>query len=269
MRRHSSAQAGQTLLECLLAIALGLVVTAGAVSLYTTQRAAFDHAANAQRMREAGLAALTLIGQQLQMAGFVPADAASYKAPPGLFGCSGGRPTGADENLACESLPSHSDGVAIRYVGDAVSTWSSGGTQITDCLGQAVSTANAALPAQSALVVNRFFARVSGSTGEPELYCEGSGKANSAQPVVQGIERVRIKYWLAGGASAIDASFVTGDQWSRVVAVDLCVLARGTPQGRRSPYVDCDGASALGSDTRPRQAYWRRVAIRNQSEAPV
>ena len=119
-------------------MALGLVVTAGAVRSIRRSGRAFEHASDAMRMREAGLTALTLIGQQLQMAGFVPADVVRYDGPPPLFGCSGGRPTGADDSLACETLPSHSDGVAVRYVGDNVSTWPSTSGQATDCLGQAV-----------------------------------------------------------------------------------------------------------------------------------
>lgn len=257
---------GHTLVEFVIAIALGLVVTAGAVSLYTTQRNVFERAGDAMRIREAGLTALTLIGQQFQMAGFVPADVVRFNSPPPLFGCSGGRPTGADDSVACESLPSRSDGVAVSYVADNISTWPSATGQSTDCLGQAVTNNSAALGGQGVMVVNRYFARVSGSTGEPELYCEGNGKAGSAQPLVEGVERVRLKYWLGGGLSAIDASAVRADQWAKIVAVDLCVLVRGTPQGRRLRYVDCDGVSAFGADTRARQAFWRRVAIRNHAE---
>ena len=270
MTRRSNPARGHTLVEFVIAMALGLLVTAGAVSLYTTQRSAFERASDAMRIREAGLTALTLIGQQLQMAGFVPADIARYNSPPPLFGCSGGRPTGADDSLACETLPSHSDGVAVRYVGDNVSTWPSASGQTTDCLGQAVSGSNAALGDQGVAVVNRYFARVSGSTGEPELYCEGNGKAGSAQPLVEGVERLRIKYWLAGGLAAIDASAVTADQWAKIVAVDLCVLVRGAPLGQqRSRYVDCDGVSALGADSRTRQVFSRRVAIRNHVEGSL
>ncbi|HEX7912742.1 MAG TPA: PilW family protein [Paraburkholderia sp.] len=265
MRRPNPAR-GHSLLEFVIAIALGLVVTAGAASLYTTQRAAFDHASDAMRIREAGLIALALIGQQLQMAGFVPADVTSYNGPPPLFGCTGGRPTGADDSLACETLPSRSDGVAVRYVGDSTSTWPSANGQTTDCLGQAVTGNRPVTGGQGVWVVNRFFARVSGSTGEPELYCEGNGKAGSAQPLVEGIERVRIKYWLAGGLGAVDASSIGAAQWAKIVAVDLCVLVRGAPRGQRSRYVDCDGVTILGTDTRPRQAFWRRVAIRNHAE---
>lgn len=266
MMGHLHPARGHTLVEFVIAIALGLVVTAGAASLYTTQRAAFEHASDAIRIRETGLIALTLIGQQLQMAGFVPADIKRYNGPPPLFGCSGGRPTGADDSLACETLPSHSDGVAVRYVGDNVSTWPSATGQTTDCLGQAVTGSSSMLEGQGELVVNRYFARVSGSTGEPELYCEGNGKTGSAQPLVEGVERMRIKYWLAGGLGAIDASSVSADQWVNIVAVDLCVLVRGAPRGQRSRYVDCDGARILGADSRPRQAFWRRVAIRNHAE---
>ncbi|MFM0733293.1 PilW family protein [Paraburkholderia sediminicola] len=257
---------GHTLVEFVIAIALGLVVTAGAVSLYTTQRNVFERSADAMRIREAGLTALTLMGQQLQMAGFVPADVVRFNSPPPLFGCSGGRPIGADDSVACEALPSRSDGIAVRYVGDNVSTWPSTTGQSTDCLGQAVANNNAALGGQGVLVVNRYFARISGSTGEPELYCEGNGKTGSAQPLVEGVERVRLKYWLPGGQTAIDAVAVTADQWARIVAVDLCVLVRGAPGGRRVRYVDCDGVSALGTDMRARQAFSRRVAIRNHAE---
>ena len=266
MTQRTYIARGHTLVELVIAIALGLLVTAGAVPLYTTQRTVFERTGDAMRIREAGLTALTLMGQQLQMAGFVPADVVRFNRPPSLFGCSGGRPSGADDSIACETLPSRSDGIVVRYVGDNVSTWPSTTGQSTDCLGQAVTSNNAALEGQGVLVVNRYFARVSGSTGEPELYCEGNGKAGSAQPLVEGVERVRLKYWLAGGLAAIDASAVTAGQWAKIVAVDLCVLVRGAPQGRRVRYVDCDGVSALGADMRARQAFWRRVAIRNHTE---
>ncbi|AUT60357.1 type IV pillus assembly protein [Paraburkholderia terrae] len=262
--RVSSRRAdfGHTLLEMTIAIALGLFVTAGAVSLYRSQRIAFAQAVDAAQIHDAGMTALTLIGEQLQMAGFVPADMPrTFPARPGLFGCSGGRPIGADDSLTCESLATHSDGVAVRYVADNVSTWPSIAGLATDCLGQGVAKTDADAPGVS--VVNRFYAKTSGSTGEPELYCEGTGKANSSQPLVEGVERVRLRYWLAGASSAMDAAQLLPAQWANVVAVDVCVLVRGAPQALQSRYVDCDGVSALSADARVRRAFWRRVAIRN------
>jgi type IV pilus assembly protein PilW len=265
MRRSHGAN-GHTLVEFVIAMALGLIVTAGAISLYTTQRSAFERASNATQIREAGLTALLLIGQQLQMAGFVPAGVVGYNAPAPLFGCSRGRPTGADDTPSCSTLSSGSDGVAIRYVGDSVSTWPSSSGQITDCVGQGIKSGDATLGSEGVPVVNRYFVNVSDSTGEPELYCDGNGNAGTAQPLVEGIERLRLRYWLAGAAAAIDASAVPPDQWTNVVAVDLCVIVRGAPQGQRSRYVDCDGVNTFGTDLRPRQAFSRRIALRNRME---
>ncbi|MDQ7981145.1 PilW family protein [Paraburkholderia sp. SARCC-3016] len=257
---------GHTLLELTIAVALGLIVTAGAISLYRSQRFALVRANDAAQMHEAGMTALTLIALQLQMAGFAPVDSPSATllfASGALFGCSSARPAGADDRLTCEALASRSDGIAIRYIADNVSTWPSAAAQPTDCLGQGL--AHTLADAPGAPVVNRFYARASGSTGEPELYCEGSGSAGSSQPLVEGVERLRFRYWLAGASAALDASALTLAQWRSVVAVDVCVLVRGARDAAPSRYVDCDGVSLLAPDKRARETFWRRVAIRNNS----
>ncbi|WP_321930353.1 PilW family protein [Paraburkholderia guartelaensis] len=255
-------QAGHTLLELTIAVALGLVVTLGAISAYRAQRQAYAQASDAARMHEAGMNALMLIGDQIQMAGFVAAEARLPLAGPAIYGCAAGRPTGADAALACKSLSSRSDGLAVRYQGDSVSTWAAGNGQVTDCLGQAVGVGGAE-------IVNRYHARVSGSTGESELYCEGSGKVGTAQPLVEGVERLHLRYWTAGAAQAVEASALARDQWASVVAVDLCVLVRGAAFARRIRYADCDGVQALGADGRARQAFWRHIVLRNVGPAAI
>jgi type IV pilus assembly protein PilW len=134
-------QAGHTLLELTIAVALGLVVALGALSAYRSQRQAFAHASDASRIHEAGMNALMLIGEQIQMAGFVAADGGAPLAGQAVFGCTSGRPAGADAALDCKSLPSRSDGLAVRYQGDSVSTWPAASGHVTDCLGQAVGAA--------------------------------------------------------------------------------------------------------------------------------
>lgn len=256
---RASREGGHTLLELTIAVALGLVVTLGALSAYRSQRQAFAQASDATRIHEAGMNALMLVGEQIQMAGFVGADAQAPLAGPALLGCSSGRPTGPDAALVCESLTSRSDGIAVRYRGDDVSTWAASNGQVTDCLGQAAG-------AVGVEIVNRYHAKTSSSTGEPELYCEGSGKVGTAQPLVEGVERLRLRYWPAGGAQALDASAFSRDQWASVVAVDLCVQVRGAAFARRTHYVDCDGAQAVGADGRARQAFWRHIVLRNTAQ---
>jgi type IV pilus assembly protein PilW len=164
----------------------------------------------------------------------------------------------------CEPLASRSDGIVVRYIGDAVSTWPTTAGHATDCLGQGVGSAGAA-----ELIVNRYYARLSGSTGEPELYCEGNGRAGVGQPLVEGIERLRFRYWLRGASTSVAANVVAADQWNSVVAVDICVLARGAPTQRYVRYIDCEGATVLAVDRRARQAFWRRVAVRNNEPVPL
>ncbi|KGY00620.1 prepilin-type cleavage/methylation-like domain protein [Burkholderia pseudomallei A79D] len=248
-----------TLVEVMIAMALGLLILLAAMSLYRVQRAAYSAAVDAARLRDAAQAALALISQQIQMAGFVPLDAYDARAVPGLFGCAAGRPVGADGQAACDPLASRSDGLVVRYVGDGVSTWPTASGQPTDCLGQGVGAADT-----QPLIVNRFYARVSASTGEPELYCEGSGRPGIAQPLVEGVERLSLRYRLYGAARWADASALSVDDWANVAAVSVCVQVRGRRTGRPARYVDCEGRVASAPDTRARLAWRRYVAVRTE-----
>jgi type IV pilus assembly protein PilW len=251
---------GHTLLELVIAVALGLVVAAGAVAAYRSQYHAFVLATDAARIHDAGMSALTLVGEQIQMAGFAPADEPQRVDGFSIFGCAQGRPTGTDASLTCESLSNQSDGIAVRYVGDTVSTWPSTDGQVTDCLGQGVGAARV-------IVVNRYYVGASDRTSEPELYCKGSGKTDTPQPVVEGVEALRLRYWLANATQSVGASALTLEQWSSVTAVDLCVQVRGVPFPRSVSYVDCDGVSKTATDGRMRQTFWRHIALRNQQGA--
>ncbi len=78
--------------ELTISVALGLLVVLATISLYRGQRFAYDQATETTRMRDAASTALDLIGQQVQMAGFVPPSADLADKSPALFGCSPGRP---------------------------------------------------------------------------------------------------------------------------------------------------------------------------------
>ena len=89
------------------------------------------------------------------------------------------------------------------------------------------------------------------------------------EPLVEGVEQLRLRYWLEGAAQPVSASALTPDQWASVAAVDLCVLVRGAAPVRAVTYVDCDGVASVPGDGRARQAFWRHVAIRNRPGAPL
>ncbi|WP_419686344.1 PilW family protein [Burkholderia theae] len=251
-----------TLLEVLIAMTVGLLVLAAAGALYHAQRVAQRRAEDGFRMRDAAGTALMLIGQQIQMAGFRPLDAEGASSLPPVFGCSMARVRGVGEQVRCEPGRASSDGVLIRYVGDVVSTWPTVSGQVSDCLGQGVGESGERSP-----VENRFDAHVSPSTGEPELYCEGSGRPGTSQPVVSGIDQLRVRYLRRGGMPFVDADAMRVDDWRDVVAVHVCVRARGEPMRAPVRHVDCDGRTVVAPDNRARLTLDRIVALRNSAIA--
>ncbi|MCX8565644.1 MAG: type IV pilus assembly protein PilW [Glomeribacter sp. 1016415] len=269
-RRALRRQTGHTLLELMIAFALGLMLILAAVTLYRGQRELFEQIVQRARRMDAGLTALHLMSVHLRLAGFAgPGD-----APPGvaILGCSLGRPRNlldsSPKTTVCEpNAASGSDGIEVRYRADEVNTWASAEGCATDCLGQAIVTDDASQAGAAALAVNRFFVRASPSTRAVELYGEGSGRFNIAQPMVEGIERLRIRYWLAGASRLVEASAVPPAAWPQVAAVELCVLVRGTQRSLATSYIDCDGRRVTASDGLPRDAFTTWVALRNRGLA--
>lgn len=274
-------QAGHALLEWLIAGALALVVLGGALTLYRSQRDAFARSADTARMREAGAAALMLVGQHIQMAGYAPIAEPALRArvTPGIFGCASARPAlgGADDEPAClssasdflgmsdsfgalnRSDSSSSDSIVVRYVDDGVATWRGASGEATDCLGQSVPRRG-----EHAVVVNRFYAARPPRREEPELYCAGNGRAMTPQPLVEGVERMTLRYWLRGAAEPVGARAITGARWADVVAVELCVVVRGRGVRGRQAWIDCDGRRTVSADGRERLSLTRHLVLRNQ-----
>lgn len=257
-------QGGHTLIELMAALALGALVVGGALTLYLAQRTAYVRAVDAAVLEEGAEVALSVLGRQIQLAAYAPLG---EPRPAGLFGCADGRPSGMPDAPSCVPSESGSDGVLVRYVGDTVSTWPSAHGQASDCLGQG-------LGAPEALVVNRFYARTSSTSGRPELYCEGNGRPGVGQPVVEGVERLGFRYWARGAWR--DALSV--EDWKQVAAVEICVQMLGAARAGAANRAaaaglpgstDCHGrpmaARAGGSGPTPvRRVFRRYVAIRNQ-----
>lgn len=283
VRRVPRGQAGHALLEWLIAAALALVVLGGALTLYRSQRDAFSRSVDAARMREAGAAALTLVGQHIQMAGYAPIAEPALRArvTPGLFGCESARPalSGADDEPACllgasellgfaeafgaphsslSSDSSSSDSIVVRYIDDGVATWRGASGEPTDCLGQGVPRHGL-----HGLVVNRFYAARPLRRAEPELYCAGNGRAMTPQPLVEGVERMTLRYWLRGAAEPVGARGISGARWADVVAVDLCVVVRGRGVRGRKTWIDCEGRHTVSTDGRERLSLTRHLVLRN------
>ena len=251
---------GYSLVELVVAMTIGLLIASAAIGLYRGQRAAFEQAGDMAQMDDAGRAALDLIAVHARAAGFAAGifEAGSDPVMPRIpmLPCPAGRPAGDPANAYCVPDARGSDGIQFSYMADRISSWLTTDGTPTDCLGQAVSA--------GALSVTRFFVKPSGSSGEPELYCEGSGRLGTAQPVVEGVETLRLSYQLKGVAGLVgDFAIDAADATERLQIVSVCVLVRGRPTAKNHAYLDCDGRAAQGTDRRRRHTYRLVLAARN------
>ena len=256
---------GHTLVELVVALAVGALVAATAASLYRSQREAFDLAQDDARLAGAAASALALLGMHVRLAGY----GLTRDADSAVFGCSGGKPAMVDAR--CERLADGSDGVRLRHRADAVATWTTSDDRPTDCMGQGIAPSEGNAMPQA---VNRFYATRSKSSGEAALYClgnggsGGSGGSGSPQPSIDGVERLVFRYRLVSrpGAS-VDVAALGAAGWREVVAVDVCVVVRGERRGGASEFVDCSGARVRNADGYRRFAARATYAVRNAGAA--
>jgi type IV pilus assembly protein PilW len=215
------ASRGVSLIELLVSIAIGLILMVAILSSYVGSSQA-TRAAEAQgRMHEDAQAALSLLSQQLRMAGYNPRQPSFGTATPrnpvfaatdyAIRGCDGtfSNITSAANIPALTCAGAGADSFAVRYEADAANTVRSGTGLPTDCLGQTLTTQTASVSAWNAgtsslqptsttfwIAENRFYVGTATAVVNPSLYCKGSGGAN-AQPLVENIEDMQVVYGTA------------------------------------------------------------------------
>ena len=290
-------QAGRTLVESMISLAIGAVLT-GAVLLTVSGSGLSGRRLDAQAsLNEQGRIAVDQLAGGLRMAGYwLPtSEVLSVDSTPGglpmLFGCAEGF-VAADADwaaLACASGAGAGSGtggaVAVRYEAGGAGT-----AMALDCGGQDVRAAG------RVMVEDRFFVRAPGADA-PGLYCQPT---TGGDPIllVEGVERMVLRYGLSPVAvnplvnrafdapalegrtaryrtpDALDRSCGAGtmpaNSWCAVTAVDVCLLLR-TPDGISDtpavPYLDCDAGIRTTADRRLRSAARTTVTLRNRAAA--
>ncbi len=223
---YPSKHQGLSLIELMVSIAIGLVLMIAVISTYLGSAGASRVAEAQGRMNEDAQAALTILSQQLRMAGNNPKQPNYGNTTPRnpiygsstyiVRGCDGtfsNITTAADITaLTCATgAGSAPDSIAITYEADIYNTIPTSGGVPTDCLGQSlpVTTAavdvwdGAALASTSvtySVAENRFFIATSATITAPTLYCKGIVGSNH-QPLVENVEDLQLFYGTAAPAA--------------------------------------------------------------------
>jgi type IV pilus assembly protein PilW len=234
---------GFTLLECLVAMALGTVVIGAALAIYFGTIASGRSIDAWTQVAEDTQVALRLLRSQISMADFsLPAtsggaveaasapiayvlDADANGTLPSIWGCDGGfvNPrtplTVEAPSLACKG-GAGPDAVLVRYQADTRTTFAAASGAPTDCLGRAL----LAVPAQASapehyVADNRFYVNEDGN-----LACVGNGGAapgalfDAGQPLVSHTVDLQFKYGVGALLETGAAASAPRQTSSQVVA---------------------------------------------------
>lgn len=190
-------QRGMNLVELMIAMALGLVVVAGAGQIFLSNTQAFRLQDSVSNMQQSSQLVMEMILADIRRAG-LDMGTASY-VPAGVAGGFAGKHRFTN-SATTPGLLLSSDEMTISYVASEATT---------DCEGN-----NAAV---GATVVNRYFVRMDGNPNIPALVCAGavnalpSTAANAGTALLRGVEAFKVLYGIAqaAGNGFVGPSFYT------------------------------------------------------------
>jgi len=242
------AMRGLTLIELMVSLTIGLVVILATMSAYLGSAAASRVADAEARMNEDANAALTILTQQLRMAGNNPKQpnrALAFQRNP-VFGASSYIVRGCDgkfsnittaltiPELTCVASTTSPDSIAISYEADAYNTVPTSGGKPTDCLGQSLTAQTATVTSVTATTTdsaatatfygadNRFYIDTPSKSSVPSLYCKGNG--GGEQPLVENVEDMQLTYGAGVATGTITAVAGYLDATAILTQSDLAAL---------------------------------------------
>jgi type IV pilus assembly protein PilW len=220
-------QLGFSLIELMVSLTIGMVIMLAVVSAYLGAAGAGRTADAIGRMNEDAQMALSILSQQLRMAGVNPTQADRTTVSAGLNprgnsvplhntltnafairGCdlpftnvtTGGISTGA---LNCGHAASSTgpDSISIAYEADRYNTVATGTGTPTDCMGSGITPITATYTQSNGTgtatatiyeAENRFYVGSTTNIVNPTLWCKGSN--STQQPLIENIENLQLSY---------------------------------------------------------------------------
>lgn len=320
------SQRGMTLVELMVAMTIGIFLVGAVGIIYVNTTTTSRSSTLESQMNEDATLALELLQQQIRLAGYTSVAATGARQFPGIAvrGCDGGFATGGtvDDNagttdfksLACNTDTTGDDALAVRYEATLLNSQevkdSGGVARPGNCIHEGITAWDAkddggASANTVALADNRYY--VANDNGVPSLFCKGRKDAtfSAATALIPNIEDMQITYGITAApednkpfpnqiTAYVDANHAalgaTLKNWTRVVAVRICLVARSAnpvPTGSNAvgsaasgsgatavaevqglgTYVDCGGTKQTKSDRYLRRAYVTTIQLRNMRPA--
>lgn len=242
-QRETKLQCGFSLIELLVAMAIGLFLVTVIGVLFVNSKVTYLAQDANSRVQENSRFGLELLGQQIRSAGspniqFTLLSSANLYAKPPVMKFEGVPLAGSE---GASGVP---DTVTVSF------------DSTIDCLGKTVTSP----------VVNVF--RI--NTATKQLECLGNGDLTNAGAVLDDVEDLQVTY-LQPSPAGISYVSATDASMKDVTAVRVCFLVRAKADaGKRSTgtqsqtYMDCKGASVKASDGYLRRSVGMIIDLRNR-----
>ena len=266
-RSHRRLGRGVTLIELMVALAVGLTVVLAATGAFLPARKLFDANADIQQVQDTMRYARYVVQNVVRQAGYADyavdgqADGLGLGAGTAALAGASSDPTHLTVFGATNtSVPGTSDGIGVhgsdpvgandsllvRFFGRSAFDRDAPDGTMVDCLGQPVAGPGVASP--GAARAWSFFYVARAADGEPELYCKrrvvhaGAADSFQSQPIARGVEKFKVVFgydvdgdsvperWV--DAQAIDAQagaagVPVATEWRKVVALRVGLVVRG------------------------------------------
>jgi type IV pilus assembly protein PilW len=237
---------GLSLVELMVALVLGVLLTLAALQLFTTNQRSFQLQQTVSALQEDGQMVIRYIAAGIRNAGLdSPGNGThspvklSTEAPPSLDGADGAN-----------------DQVVLHY-------WGSGDLGGADCAGTRLD------PGDEAVIVNRYFVSETGV-----LSCEGSLTAGGAVELLPNVESFQVQYGVdlnRNGLLEVNR-YLNADQLaanSVITAIRFSLLLRSAASlpvaSKAQDFYLLDTKITSPNDSRVRRVFTTTVQIRNHN----
>lgn len=292
--RRFQNQRGLTLIEIVVALTLGLLVTATILQIFLSSKQAYRTQEQSSRIQESGSYALELLSKYIRMAGYrdLTEDSkegvliekndaflsiiSSDKIKDILTLCKETENFVNGQVITGSVKNSTSDCIIIRYKG-------SDDGSMTDCFGSNQGKDNQIIN-KNQTIINAFFVDTDKADGSA-LYCQSmvlnaNGSKNESTPpqaFAPGIQNMKILYGVNAGdpKTGVQAYRTAGEvtDWNNVVSVKIALLVSSDnnitdkPQPYIFPPWSDNSITPEKDDFLLRRVFTTTINLRNQSQA--
>ena len=235
-QKHLKFQAGLTLIELMIGLAVGLLVVAVATVSLLGSRSVTGAVSDISGIQQQAAYVMRSFGTQLRQAGSLYLDL-------GLDADGDGEITSATafqlRGSTDTAIAENNGSVTIRFTGYEEPTFANAGPISRNCLG-----APGSIPAGTTTSIESIF-----TLNGTDLRCND-------QPIAQNVAAFQVRYLLQGTDQDDPTMLYTNSagvaDWNRVQGVEVCLVLFGTeridlPEG--ASYTGCDGSTAVNITT--------------------